>query len=307
MENKDYQTFDIFEYLNVSQKQRIIVKYNNNYIPFGFEKIFDALPYHKSTKELLDNIYSYSLKQDNNNYIDNRTFISYLATSKLSLPPMAEKFLTIGNIKDSNMNIKIGRGGRNINSSISNIDFENSKPYITEKREKILDLAIEEILQKAIDEALQNFMPLIKEDFCIVSNKTIYYKNFNEFMLGFLNCIFSTSNQLYIKKCKLCNKYYITYKSDTLYCHRVRNFNNEDITCDMVIAKIQKTYEYKQIMKTNKSFLQKIENNKNISQDYIDKYINGREEAKLKSFQKNDLSILKEYIDKCKEDYINTY
>ena len=304
MENKDYQTFDIFEYLNVSQKQRIIVKYNNNYIPFGFEKIFDALHYHKSTKELLDNIYSYSLKRDNNNYIDNRTFISYLATSKLSLPPMAEKFLTIGNIEDSNINIKIGRGGRNINSSISNIDFENSKPCIMDKREPLFDFPYKDL---TIEETLQNFMPLIKEDFCIVSNKTIYYKNFNEFMLGFLNCIFSTSNQLYIKKCKLCNKYYITYKSDTLYCHRVRNFNNEDITCDMVIAKIQKTYEYKQIMKTNKSFLQKIENNKNISQDYIDNYINGREEAKLKSFQKNDLSILKDYIDKCKEDYITNY
>ena len=44
------------------------------------------------------------------------------------------------------------------------------------------------------------------DDFCMILQKTIYYKTDTEFLLGLLHSIFSTAKRYYLKKCNRCGK-----------------------------------------------------------------------------------------------------
>ena len=124
----------------------------------GFEDIFKALS--NETKELLDNIYNYA-KTFNSNFIDNRAWLYYLTTAKISLPPVKEQFITNDNYND--IQIKVGRNGKSMNLDLYKNEFLDNQ--ITKIKSKPL-FPINK--KDDIKSSLQ-----LEENFYIVSKKTV--------------------------------------------------------------------------------------------------------------------------------------
>ena len=250
----------------------------------GFEDIFKALS--NETKELLDNIYNYA-KTFNSNFIDNRAWLYYLTTAKISLPPVKEQFITNDNYND--IQIKVGRNEKSMNLDLYKNEFLDNQ--ITKIKSKPL-FPINK--KDDIKSSLQ-----LEENFYIVSKKTVYFNTEMELLLSFMNCLFSTRRKFYIKKCDLCEKYYVADKSDTHYCGRKTIYNNKELPCSEIAAKMQKTYDYKSKVETlNRKFLKKINDMPDDSKkdNYKKQYKKERDIEKIKYLQTGDLNILIDFI-----------
>ena len=250
----------------------------------GFENIFKALS--NETKKSLDNIYEYA-KTFNSDFIDNRAWLYYLTTSKIIMPPYQEQYITNDNYED--IRVKIGRNGKGMNLDLYKEDFSNNQ--IT----KIKNKPLFPINKK--DEIKSSLK--LEENFYIVSKKTVYFNTEMELLLSFMNCLFSTRRKYYIKKCDLCERYYVTNKSDTCYCGRKTVYNNEELTCSEIAAKMQKTYDYKTKVETlNKEFLKKINDmpNETKKDKYKKKYKRERDLKKIDYLKTGNLNILIDFI-----------
>ena len=281
--------FNFYEAIDNIGKISIIA--NGLIYTIGFEDIFKALS--NEAKELLDTIYEYS-KKFNSGSIDNRVWLSYLATSKIILPPIREQFITNDTYED--IEIKIGRNGKSMNIELFKDEFlENQLIKIKSKplfpRHKIDDIKL----------SLQ-----LDDNFYVISKKIVYSNTGIELLLSFMNCLFSTRRKFYIKKCDLCDKYYVANKSDNHYCGRTKVYENEELTCSEIVAKMQKTYDYKtKVESLNKEFLNKINDMPNglKKEDYKKQYKKERDLEKIKYFKTGDLNILIDFI----SNYENTH
>lgn len=265
---------------NMSTKE-ISVKSNNNYYKLGFETAFDILT--KEQQLLLDRLFNYA-NSFNSGYVDSIVWYSFLATSNIELPLIKEqyKYNNIDNIKD--IDISVQRSGRNINSHLTKNDFTDNNLYQMKKTP---------LFQISNNENMNN------DDFCMILQKTIYYKTDTEFLLGLLHSIFSTAKRYYLKKCNRCEKYYITNKTDNCYCNRKYEYNNKIISCSDIAKILKKSYAYVELNKKHKSFLQTLNKNKNVKTEYIEKY-KIEHKKKVKEYVKTmNINPLK--------DFINTY
>lgn len=130
---------------------------------------------------------------------------------------------------------------------------------------------------------------------CVIDNEL-------SLLYTLLDLIFSSDYSFSIKKCKYCNKFYITTKTDNLYCSREHLIENEKFTCANVIAKLQKSYAYKVFTTKNKSFLNSLNSSKNCSSEYIDNYITKRDNLKEECYKNRDLTPLNNFIEEYKKD-----
>lgn len=260
-----------------------ITAYGLTYV-IGFEDIFKALS--NETKELLDNIYEYA-ETFNSGFIDNRVWLYYLTTSKIILPPVKEQFITNDIYED--IKIKIGRNGKGMNLDLSKNDFLDNQ--ITKmKNNPLFPINKKDDVKSSLQ---------LEENFYIVSKKTVYFNTEMELLLSFMNCLFSTRRKFYIKKCDLCDKYYVANKSDTHYCGRTQIYDNEELSCSEIAAKMQKTYDYKSKVETlNKKFLKKINDMPNGTKkdNYKKRYKRERDLEKIKYLKTGNLNILIDFI-----------
>lgn len=207
--------FILFE--NMSTKE-ISVKSNNNYYKLGFETAFDILT--KEQQLLLDRLFNYA-NSFNSGYVDSIVWYSFLATSNIELPLIKEqyKYNNIDNIKD--IDISVQRSGRNINSHLTKNDFTDNNLYQMKKTP---------LFQISNNENMNN------DDFCMILQKTIYYK------------------------------------TDNCYCNREYEYNNKTISCSDISKILKKSYAYVELNKKHKSFLQTLNKNKNVKTEYIETY-----------------------------------
>ena len=154
---------------------------------------------------------------------------------------------------------------------------------------------------KDIDISVQisNNENMNNDDFCMILQKTIYYKTDTEFLLGLLHSIFSTAKRYYLKKCNRCGKYYITNKTDNCYCNREYEYNNKTISCSDISKILKKSYAYVELNKKHKSFLQTLNKNKNVKTEYIETYKIEHKKRVKEYVRTMNINPLK--------DFINTY
>ncbi|MCI8778288.1 MAG: intracellular growth attenuator family protein [Bacilli bacterium] len=274
--------FNFYEAIN--NKGTISIVAHGLTYTIGFEDIFKALS--NETKDLLDNIYEYA-KNFNSGFIDNRVWLYYLTTSKIVLPPIKEQFITNDNYDD--IHIKVGRNGKGINLNLYKDEFLDNQ--ITKSKDKPLF----PINKKDKVKSLLH----LQENFYIVNKKTVYFNTEIELLLSFMNCLFSTRRKFYIKKCDLCDKYYVADKSDTHYCGRVKIYDNKELTCSEIAAKMQKNYNYKsKVESINREFLKKINDmpDGTKKENYKNRYKKERDLEKIKYLKTGDLNILIDFI-----------
>lgn len=134
---------------------------------------------------------------------------------------------------------------------------------------------------------------------CIIIRYECNVNNELSILYAMLDLLFSSVYSFSIKKCKYCDKFYITNKTDNLYCSREHIIENENTTCGNVVAKLQKSYKYKIFTKKDKSFLNSLNSNKQCSLEYINNYISERDKLKTVCFKNRNLDKLDNFI----EDY----
>lgn len=283
--NFNYSNSFVF-YEVINNKGNVYINADNNTYFLGFENIFDFID--KDAKLLLDKIYN-SSKEFNSGFIDNIVWLNYLTTSKIVLPPYQEQFVTNDNY--DNIDIKIGRNGKSTTINLLKEKFNDNKlskirhrPLFPINKEDYLKLNLE-----------------IDENFYIVSKKIVYYNDTIELLLSFMNCLFSTRRKYYIKKCDLCEKYYVTNKSDTHYCKR-NNFHNRNITCSEYVAFMQKTYDYKSKYEPlNRKIFEEIDMWKGTKyekqiENYKNKYKKERDLKKLEYYKSGNIDVLLKFV-----------
>lgn len=263
----------------------ISIESNNNYYKLGFETAFDVLT--KEQQLLLNRLFNYA-DNFNSGYVDSIVWYSFLATSNIELPLIKEqyKYNNFDNIKD--IDISVQRSGRNINSHLSKNNFTDNNLY---------QMKNTPLFQISNNENMNN------DDFCMILQKTIYYKTDTEFLLGLLHSIFSTAKRYYLKKCNRCEKYYITNKTDNCYCNRKYEYNNKSISCSQISTILKKKNDYLDLNKKHQSFLRNLRKckNINITDNYIKEYKDAHKE-KLKEYVKTgNIVPLKDFINNYKE------
>lgn len=263
----------------------ISIESNNNYYKLGFETAFDVLT--KEQQLLLNRLFNYA-DNFNSGYVDSIVWYSFLATSNIELPLIKEqyKYNNFDNIKD--IDISVQRSGRNINSHLSKNDFTDNNLY---------QMKNTPLFQISNNENMNN------DDFCMILQKTIYYKTDTEFLLGLLHSIFSTAKRYYLKKCNRCEKYYITNKTDNCYCNRKYEYNNKSISCSQISTILKKKNDYLDLNKKHQSFLRNLRKckNINITDNYIKEYKNAHKEKVKEYVRTGNIVPLKDFINNYKE------
>ncbi len=263
----------------------ISIESNNNYYKLGFETAFDVLT--KEQQLLLNRLFNYA-DNFNSGYVDSIVWYSFLATSNIELPLIKEqyKYNNFDNIKD--IDISVQRSGRNINSHLSKNDFTDNNLY---------QMKNTPLFQISNNENMNN------DDFCMILQKTIYYKTDTEFLLGLLHSIFSTAKRYYLKKCNRCEKYYITNKTDNCYCNRKYEYNNKSISCSQISTILKKKNDYLDLNKKHQSFLRNLRKckNINITDNYIKEYKDAHKEKVKEYVKTGNIVPLKDFINNYKE------
>ncbi len=263
----------------------ISIESNNNYYKLGFETAFDVLT--KEQQLLLNRLFNYA-DNFNSGYVDSIVWYSFLATSNIELPLIKEqyKYNNFDNIKD--IDISVQRSGRNINSHLSKNDFTDNNLY---------QMKNTPLFQISNNENMNN------DDFCMILQKTIYYKTDTEFLLGLLHSIFSTAKRYYLKKCNRCEKYYITNKTDNCYCNRKYEYNNKSISCSQISTILKKKNDYLDLNKKHQSFLRNLRKckNINITDNYIKEYKDAHKEKVKEYVRTGNIVPLKDFINNYKE------
>lgn len=263
----------------------ISIESNNNYYKLGFETAFDVLT--KEQQLLLNRLFNYA-DNFNSGYVDSIVWYSFLATSNIELPLIKEqyKYNNFDNIKD--IDISVQRSGRNINSHLSKNNFTDNNLY---------QMKNTPLFQISNNENMNN------DDFCMILQKTIYYKTDTEFLLGLLHSIFSTAKRYYLKKCNRCEKYYITNKTDNCYCNRKYEYNNKSISCSQISTILKKKNDYLDLNKKHQSFLRNLRKckNINITDNYIKEYKDAHKEKVKEYVKTGNIVPLKDFINNYKE------
>ncbi len=324
-----------FEYKNNNVLPNLVVinidnediDYNIATLNFSYG-LFDS--FNKSTLEKLDAILLFADKFLNVDYINKNIWKPFLFTSEITIPPIQKSI----NSYCKNLPNYDNQKHYKIVNYYSNIEcYENNKP-LNFNIDTISD--IQNIEYQQIESNMfklksneKNFKSLKHKYKKLVFPKDISVNAINALSYGFnirnsvtkpfitiryecdvdselstlyalLDLIFSSDYSYSIKKCKYCDKFYITNKTDNLYCSRKHIIENKSITCGNIVSTLQKTHKYKQFLNKDKSFLNSLNSNKNCSFEYITNYINERNNIKTICFKQRDLTVLENFIEKYK-------
>lgn len=251
---------------------------NTKLFSYTFIDFFDRLS-NEAINEL-DKIYNYSLNYTND-YINQDTWLMYQMANGLTICPISKRYtkrLAKHNDKGNGITAIYTK-----NRKERELIFNNFNDFIPKNANLFDNLA-----KKG---SSIYHISAIKESIC---------NNEIELLYVFLECLYNSNATYCIKKCKHCNKYYIAIKSDNRYCERKQSYNGKMIGCNSVVATIQKSYEYKQLMKKDKNLTNIFSNSSKYSQEYIDNYKDKRDAIKIQCFKNRDLTDLKSFIENYK-------
>ncbi len=258
-----------FEYIeNISIKDR-------NLIPFitfykngqGIHPLSQYL-YNLSNDEIeeLDNLFNYSKKVSSvkdYNIVDRKIWLKYKISNGITINALNET-IKKNKIKD-NDNISVEYG---CNGKFKTIDFPNNSYKSNNIKYKRRVLFKTYDMEYGIDNN-------VDEEPILFLHKAGTFKNNRELLYMILNCLFSSNNTYYLKKCELCNKYYITNKVNKRYCNRGKIVLGKQTTCCNSLNTFYKSKEYIKIRRLKNNHLSKYyKNNNEESIKYINNFLN---------------------------------
>lgn len=293
MSNEHYKIMTFYENLNTKE---IAIKSDNKLIKLDFHEIFDfCIMKDEYSKMFLERLF----ESTNYDYIDNSTWFTFLVSSKTQISPISERFLYTNFDKLNSYDFSVQNNGRNTNTTINKTDYDNNVIIKNTKNPKMLFPISER--KSLLEEQLSD------SNFNLISEKTIFTNKskyeISDMLISFLHCVFTSKRKYCLKKCDICDRYYLTTETDSKYCKRITKFNDKDITCAKKSMILKKTYQYLQMNKKHTNFLHRLNNNKYVSLEYIDNYKKRYKEAMKQYLKTNDISILKDFINNYENNY----
>lgn len=232
----------------------------------------------------MDKVFDYAI-ENNQYYINKDLWIRYQLVNEIKIPAISKNnSKTIVSHDDNGSGIEIKSNRNNKEHDI--YFYKNS-------------IAIKQIGNKSLFDSIA-----VKGTTSYIANisKDSYFNNYTELAYIFLECIFTSINTYYVRKCKYCGLYFIAIRSNKEHCQRKYLIKGTPIECSKIISGIEKTYEYKTFIKEDRAFRNSLEDNKNLAYDYLPIYLDEKEEFRQQCFKTRDLSLLKDFVSDYKEN-----
>lgn len=253
---------------------------SNNLSKLNFLDFFDNVSnIHLLIKEL-DKIMEYAEKLSFD-YINNKIWLKYQIAREISIPKIGKK--------TTKMIISINSKAKSKKITAQYIQNKKNKEFIYSDPTTFLSSNPNLFEKQAINE---------NSTFRTTTIKEANFKNYTELLYIFLECLFNSNVNYYIKKCERehCKKYYIAIKPDTHYCKRTTKIKNNLVPCANIISFIEKTNEYKIFKKDDKNFRNKFGQYKDLPYDYETKYLKKFGSIKDECFRTLNLNILVDFV-----------
>lgn len=275
--------FKYCEFLNRKSNNipYVIIDFNNDYPSEKETKVYDLKDFINGAFDdilsTLNNILEFSNEFLDYEVINKEIWIKYQIENQIKIPRIGKEF----------KKAIVGEG-----------NFEKHKyttiNYVKNKKTKELQFRSDKLFSKNLNlfETLENKY----ESYDLRIYRDSVCNDLEEVIYAFLECLFSSKIIYHIKRCKHCDNFFIAIKSDTKFCSKKHLINNEYITCSKIVAKLQKTYEYKELMKIDKNNLASIINNKKYLNVNIDEYKAERDHFKEKYFKTKNIAELDDFI-----------
>ena len=133
-----------------------------------------------------------------------------------------------------------------IKLNFSNIDLNNTSiNYIENNKTTIMNFDNKELSPN------NKFKPLFhsntnhNEESILYLHKECFCKNELEYLYNLLNCLFSSNNTYYIKKCERCKRFFLTTIPNKIMCNRPRTLCGKETMCCNASKVFYKSKEYK--------------------------------------------------------------
>lgn len=246
-----------FEYIeNISIKDKKLlptIKFSNCKDEYSISNYFDTLS-DDEIKEL-DNIFDYANKLNvSNKYkiVDKDIWLKYKIYKNLTINALNET-IKKNNYKTDNNTISINYGN---NGKYKQLEFTDNTYNNDNKRKKLFNTYSDE--NPNYDNTPLLFM-----------HKAGYYNTDRELFYIVLNCIFSSNQKFYIKKCSLksCKKYYLTNKINKNYCERPMIVLGVNTTCCNSLNIFYQSKEHKRIIRLKDKYINKLYKRNNAKSD----------------------------------------
>lgn len=270
--NNTYEPSIMFGYDDNENKEKVM-------IDLTFNQFFDRLP--KESIEELDKILNYS-KQE---YINEETWIKYSATHNIVIPKIGKRY-------DKRVS-KYNTG-------------EEEITLIYNKNKKPRKLKFDNANEFFNTNSLNLFDKLAKDngaEYNLIVHRETIYQNEMELLYAFLDCLFSSSQRFYIRKCKYCKKYYIETLYSTPYCKREYALKKKLIPCGKIKSEIKKTNEYTKFRNSYRNFMEKELSQTDLYKTFLDE----RDDLIEKCIETRNLTILDNFVNKFKNKYHNDF
>lgn len=233
-----------FEYIeNISIKDKDLlptIKFNNNKDEYSISKYFDTLS-NNEIKEL-DNIFKYANElNESNKYkiVDKDIWLKYKIYKNLTINTLNETIKKNNYKNNDTISINYGSNGK-----YKQLEFNKNTYNKNTKTNKLFNTYSDE-------NPNYDNIPLL------FMHKAGYYNTNRELLYIVLNCIFSSNQNFYIKKCNLCKKYYLTNKINKNYCERPRIVFDKTTNCLNSLNVFHKSKEYIKVRRLKDNYLSK--------------------------------------------------
>lgn len=309
MENNKYSCCYFYKCLFPKVKNNLFIVFEDWYDSInskktsiiGFEDIFSYL----KNSYFLNDMYKYAntikFKDSYLKSINRIAFISYVVNNKITIPAMEENYI-INNVNNSDTNkIIFDNNGKNLNILFKNDLLNNDNELINKKLFNVKEISIKEKLKEQFS--------IEENNSYIFSVHKLYYQDTEEFVIAFLNWIFSTEETIYVKQCEKCNGFFITKNNSSKMCHREIIIDNKiKSSCASFKKDFTKTKKFKNFRNEDKKFLQKIANKMASKYDekleeYQNNYIRTRDKLIDEAKETNNIDLLTDFV----SNYINEH
>ncbi len=246
---------------------------------FTFNQFFDRLP-KESIKEL-DKILDYS----NQEYINEEVWLKYSATHNIVIPKIGKRYdrrLSQYNTGEEGIILNYNK-----NKKPRKLIFNNAKEFFNTNSLNLFD----------------NLAKNGGAEYNLIVDREAICENEVEILYTFLDCLFSSSQRFYIRKCKYCKKYYIETLYSTPYCKRTYNLKGKFITCGKIKSEIKKTNEYTKFRDSYRNFIDRELSNTDLY--YI--FLNERDKLIERCIETRDLTILNDFVEDFKKKHPNVF
>jgi len=204
----------------------------NNYASTYFYNLYKPF-LNKEILEELNRIFEYSNKTCKNkkysNTINKDSWLNYKLSNNIIIKNVSESILKSKNIllnENNSISVNLIKNGKQ-----TKLNFDNKQLYDNTIKTRPLFKT-----NSNINNTNENILYLHKECFC---------KNDFEYLYNLLNCLFSSNNTYYIKKCERCKRFFLTTLPNKRMCDRPRIICGKSTICCNASKIFYKSKEYK--------------------------------------------------------------